>query len=89
MLGFKPFQAKCPIFLNKQNKSYVLTWYDIDSDDSSDSNIDVKALVSNISLTLCHMRILILKHFKELKALHLKKIHLIHLTRCLINDKKT
>lgn len=48
MRGFGHFQAECPMFLKRQNRSYVLTLSD-DETYSSESEPDVKALVSNIS----------------------------------------
>lgn len=56
--GYGHFQVECPNFLKKQNKSYVLTLYDDDSDGNNDSEEDVKALVSNISFAPHLMRIL-------------------------------
>lgn len=47
--GYEHFQTKCPNFLKRQGKRYVLILFDDDSNENSDLEEDVKAFVSNIS----------------------------------------
>lgn len=47
--GFDHHQSECPNFLKRQNKSYVITLSDEESDDGCEPEDNFKALVSCIS----------------------------------------